>query len=81
MGNLMLGQGFTKFNLNLSLLTVAIGFPVGFLLISSFGVVGLIATSLTVGFPSLFVGLRFIKKHFGVSVDWVSSVKICSLQG
>jgi O-antigen/teichoic acid export membrane protein len=76
MGNLLMGQGFTKFNMNLTLLTVVIGFPTGFLLISRFGVLGLIASSLTVGLPSLFIGLRFIKKHFEVSVDWVSSAKI-----
>ena len=74
--NLLNGQGYTKFNMNLSLLTVAIGFPTGFLLISHFGVIGLIATTLTVSLPSLFIGLRFIKKHFGVSVDWASSAKI-----
>jgi hypothetical protein len=45
-------------------------------LISQFGVVGLIVTSLTVGLPSFFISLRFIKAHFGVSVDWVSSAKI-----
>jgi O-antigen/teichoic acid export membrane protein len=74
--SLLNGQGFTKFNMNLSLLTVAIGFPMGFLLISRFGVIGLIVTTLTVGLPSLLISLRFIKKHFGVSVDWVSSAKI-----
>ena len=74
--NLINGQGYTTFNMKLSILTVAIGFPLSFLLISHFGVIGLIVTSLTVGLPSLFISLRFIKKHFGVSVDWVSSVKI-----
>jgi O-antigen/teichoic acid export membrane protein len=74
--NLLLGQGFTKFNMYLSLLQVGVGFPVGFLLISQFGVIGLIVTSLTVGLPSLFVGLSFIKGKFGVSVNWVSSAKI-----
>jgi len=74
--NLLNGQGFTKFNMNLSFLTAVIGFPVGFLLISHFGVLGLIATSLTVGLPSVFISLRFIKKRFGVSVDWLSSAKI-----
>jgi O-antigen/teichoic acid export membrane protein len=75
-GNLINGQGYTKFNMKLSLLTVAIGFPMGFLLISHFGVIGLIVTTLTVSLPSLFISLRFIKKHFGVSVDWASSAKI-----
>jgi O-antigen/teichoic acid export membrane protein len=75
-GSLLNGQGFTKFNMHLSLLTVAIGFPMGFLLISRFGVIGLIVTTLTVGLPSLLISLRFVKKHFGVSVDWASSAKI-----
>jgi O-antigen/teichoic acid export membrane protein len=74
--NLLLGQGFTKFNMYLSLIQVGFGFPVGFLLISQFGVIGLIATSLTVGLPSLLVGLTFIKRKFGVSVNWISSAKI-----
>jgi O-antigen/teichoic acid export membrane protein len=75
-GNLINGQGYTRFNLKMSILTAAIGFPVSFILISSFGVLGLIVTSLTVGLPGLFFSLRFIKQRFGVSVDWVSSGKI-----
>ena len=75
-GNLINGQGYTTFNMKLTILTALIGFPVSFVLISQFGVIGLIVTSLTVSLPSLFIGLRFIKKHFGVSVDWVSSAKI-----
>lgn len=74
--NLINGQGYTKFNLKVSVLTAAIGFPLSFILISSFGVIGLIITSLTVSLPGLFISLRFIKKRFGVSVDWVSSGKI-----
>jgi O-antigen/teichoic acid export membrane protein len=75
-GNLINGQGYTRYNLKLNVLTVAIGFPLSFVLISQFGVVGLIVTSLTVGLPSFLIALRFIKARFGVSVDWVSSVKI-----
>jgi O-antigen/teichoic acid export membrane protein len=75
-GNLINGQGFTTYNMWLSILTVVIGFPLGFLLISNFGVIGLIVTSLTVSLPSLFLSLRFIKNRFGVSLDWVSSAKI-----
>jgi O-antigen/teichoic acid export membrane protein len=74
--NLIIGQGFTAYNMWLSILSVAIGFPLGFLLISNFGVIGLIVASLTVGLPSLFISLRFIKNRFGVSLDWVSSAKI-----
>jgi putative peptidoglycan lipid II flippase len=75
-GNLLNGQGYTQFNMKITLLTVAIGFPLSFVLISQFGIIGLIVTSLTTGLPGLFLSLQFIKKRFGVSVDWVSSAKI-----
>ncbi len=75
-GNLINGQGYTKYNLKLTLLTVAIGFPVSFVLISQFGIIGLIVTTIIVGLPSFFLSLRFIKRMFGVSIDWVSSAKI-----
>ena len=80
-GNLINGQGYTKFNLKMSIITVAIGFPLSFILISKFGVLGLIVTSLVVSLPSLFLSLRFIKTHFGVSVDWGSSGKILFSSG
>jgi stage V sporulation protein B len=67
--NLINSQGYTVFNLRLCFLNAAIGFPLGFLLISQFGVIGLIVTSLIVGLPSLLISLR-------VSVDHVSSAKI-----
>ena len=75
-GNLINGQGYTKYNLKLTLLTVAIGFPLSFVLISQFGIIGLIVTTTVVSLPSLFLSLRFIKKNFGVSMDWVYSAKI-----
>ena len=75
-GNLINGQGYTKYNLKLTLLTVAIGFPLSFVLVSQFGIIGLIVTTTVVSLPSLFLSLRFIKKNFGVSMDWVYSAKI-----
>ena len=80
-GNLINGQGYTKYNLKLTLLTVAIGFPLSFVLISQFGIIGLIVTTIIVGLPSFFLSLRFIKKNFGVSIDWVSSAKILFSSG
>ena len=74
--NLIIGQGYTKFSLRLTILSAAIGFPMSFVLISQFGVLGLIVSTLTVGLPSLFISLRFIKTHFDVSIDWVSSARI-----
>ncbi len=75
-GNLINSQGDTKFTLKLSLLQAAIGFPLSFVLISQFGVIGLIATTTIVAVPVLVWALFFMKKRYGVSVDWVSSAKI-----
>lgn len=75
-GNLINSQGDTKFTLKLSLLHAAIGFPLSFVLISQFGVIGLIATTTIVGVPGLVWALHFMNKRYGVSVDWVSSAKI-----
>jgi len=75
-GNLINSQGYTKYNLKLTLVTVIIGFPLSFILISQFGIIGLIVTTLVVGLPSLFLSLHFIKKNFGVSLHWASSTKI-----
>jgi O-antigen/teichoic acid export membrane protein len=76
MGSLISGQGQTQYILKLALLTSAIGFPMGYAMIMRFGVLGLIATTLVAGLPSLIIGLRFIGKNYGVSVDWTSSAKI-----
>jgi O-antigen/teichoic acid export membrane protein len=75
-GNLINGQGQTTFNLIITVITAAIGFPLGFLLISNYGVLGLIITALTAGIPGTFTSLVFIKKRYSVTVDWKSSAKI-----
>ena len=80
-GNLINGQGFTKYNLMLTILTVGIGFPLSFVMVFQFGIIGLIVATSTVGVPSLLFALRFIKKNFGVSVDWRSSIKILFSSG
>ena len=75
-GNLIIGQGYTKVNLYLTILTAAVGFPMGYVLIMNFGVIGLIATTLMVGLPSIFGALIFANRRFGVSVDWISTARI-----
>jgi O-antigen/teichoic acid export membrane protein len=75
-GNLITSQGQTKFVFYLTLVTAVVGFPMGAVLILSFGVLGLIVTSLTAGIPSLIMGLMFIRKHYGVTVDWQASARI-----
>ncbi len=39
-------------------------------------IIGLVAASLAASIPSLLWSMRFIKKRYGVSIDWVSSAKI-----
>jgi O-antigen/teichoic acid export membrane protein len=75
-GNLLNSQGDTKFNLKTNLLTVAVGFPVSTLLISQFGTIGLIVTTLLVGIPGLLWSIVFINKRYKISIDWMSSAKI-----
>ena len=76
LGNFLKGQGKTTIVMKLTFLTLAIGLPVGLLLISTFGIVGLIATTLVSALPSLVIGLWWSKKNFSVTVDWFSSIKI-----
>jgi hypothetical protein len=71
-----MGQGKTSLYLRLTLLTASIGFPLSYVLIMNFGVLGLIATSLVAGIPSLIINLWCLHRDFDVSIDWVSSAKI-----
>jgi O-antigen/teichoic acid export membrane protein len=75
-GNLINSQGETKYNLKLTIITAIIGFPMGLGLILNFGVTGLIITALTSSLPSLFISLRWVKKKYELTIDWVSTAKI-----
>lgn len=81
LGSFLNGQGKTVITMFLNLISVAVGVPLGLLLIPTFKVVGLIVTTLIAGLPSLIIGLNWAKKHFGVSVDWISSAKIFLASG
>jgi O-antigen/teichoic acid export membrane protein len=75
-GSLINGQGQTTLNLILAIITAAIGFPLGFILISNYGVLGLIATTVIAGVPGIITALVYIKKRYKVTVNWNSSIKI-----
>jgi O-antigen/teichoic acid export membrane protein len=79
--SLINSQGDTKYNLKLSILTVVLGFPLSFIFISQFGIIGLIFTTIIVTVPPLLLSLRFIRQRYNVSVDWFSSVKILFSSG
>jgi O-antigen/teichoic acid export membrane protein len=74
--NLINSQGHTNFIFKTTLLTAAIGIPIGSVLVLQLGVLGLIITSLIEGLPSLAISLYWIKKHYGVTIDYHSSAKI-----
>jgi hypothetical protein len=57
-------------------ITAAVGFPIGFILISNYGVLGLITTSLTAIIPGIIASLVFIRRRYKVTVHWQSSAKI-----
>jgi PST family polysaccharide transporter len=74
--NLLTSQGETRLMMKLILLTAAIGFPLSYVLISQFGVIGLILTTLTVGLPSLVISRVWIWRHYDLTIDWIFSSKI-----
>jgi O-antigen/teichoic acid export membrane protein len=75
-GNFISSQGKTTFILYLTLIGAAIGFPMAYILILQLGVLGLIVTSLVSGIPTTVISLYWIRKHYGLTVDWRSSAKI-----
>jgi O-antigen/teichoic acid export membrane protein len=75
-GSLINGQGQTTFNMWVAVITAAVGFPLGFILISNYGVLGLIVTTLSASIPGTIVALVFIKQRYNVTVHWKSSAKI-----
>lgn len=80
-GNLSLrpflwAQGETVYALKMAILTGIIAFLFGYFAIMNFGVLGLIAATLIASVPSTMLGLRFVRKAYGLSVDWSSSGRI-----
>jgi O-antigen/teichoic acid export membrane protein len=76
LGNLINGQGQTRVNLVLTLVTSMIGFPLSLILIPRLGITGLIITTLTAGIPSLILGIYWVRMHFGATLDLISAAKI-----
>jgi stage V sporulation protein B len=75
-GNFFRSQGRTALVLCLTLISAAIGLPLGYILIMQFGVLGLIITSIVVGIPDTIISLYCMKKYYELTLDWRSSAKI-----
>ena len=76
LSNLLTGLGETKIWLKINILTLCIGIPLAFTLIPTLQVVGVIICILVSGLPGMFIGLRWIWKHYGTKADFSSSTKI-----
>jgi stage V sporulation protein B len=76
MNNFISSQGKTTFIMYLTLISAAIGIPLGYLLIMQFGVLGLIITTLVTGIITTIIPLIWVRKNYELTVDWISSAKI-----
>ena len=75
-GNLIKGQGRTDVNLKLGILNTVLGIILSLTLIPTYGVIGLIATTLIAIVPQLIISLWWINKHYKATIDIKSSIKI-----
>ncbi|MGD2066544.1 MAG: oligosaccharide flippase family protein, partial [Candidatus Bathyarchaeota archaeon] len=76
MNALLTGLGETKALMKLSLLTLALGFLLAFLLIPNLGITGIIIGNLIASIPSTLLGLGWIFKKYRVSADLRSTAKV-----
>jgi O-antigen/teichoic acid export membrane protein len=75
-GNLIKSQGKTTHNLKLGIISFALGIILSLTLIPIYGILGLLASNLAAGIPSLIIALWWIKKHYKATVDYNSSTRI-----
>jgi O-antigen/teichoic acid export membrane protein len=74
--SLQQGLGATKMVMKQNLLTLIVGVPLAFILIPTFGILGVIVGPYLAGKPSLFWALYWTWKHYKVKVDFKSSTRI-----
>ena len=75
-GTLLSAVGETKLLMEMSALSLILGIPAAFLLVPQFGIIGIIVGLQLTGWPSAFIGLYYIWKHYGTKADFVGSAKI-----
>jgi len=75
-GALINSQGKTKVNLKITLVTLATALPLSIILIPTYGITGLIITTLVSRFPSTIISLWWIKTHLAAKIDLSSSTRI-----
>jgi O-antigen/teichoic acid export membrane protein len=76
MGQFLPAVGETKLIMKMNLLALVISIPLAFILIPTYGIVGLILGPIISAIPSTFIGLYLSWKRYGVKADFISSGKI-----
>ncbi len=74
--SILYALGETKLLFKMNLISLITGIPLGLFLIPTFGIIGLIVSSIVAAMPYLFYGLYFLRKHYDANVDIRSSAKI-----
>jgi O-antigen/teichoic acid export membrane protein len=62
--------------MKLNLLSIAIGIPVGFLLIPVFGIAGVVISAIVAILAGIVISLFFARRRYGVTVDFGVSSRI-----
>jgi stage V sporulation protein B len=75
-GGFLSGLGETRMLMKQSIITILVGLPLGFFLIPSLGITGLILANVFAAVPGLIWVLYWIWKHYEAKADFQSSVKI-----
>lgn len=70
------GIGETRVSLNMNVISFVVGAPMAFLLIPSYGIVGVLVVQLVAPRVGVFYGLWWIKKTLGFSIETRSSLMI-----
>jgi len=80
-GSLINGQGETWIVTKLTFAILIVNIPLGLLLIPRFGILGVIVLTIVAQTQSLILGLWWINRAHGLTVEWGSSLKICLASG
>jgi O-antigen/teichoic acid export membrane protein len=78
LNSLLAGLGETKMLMKQSVVTLIFGLFLAFVMIPTLGVTGVIVGGFLAGLPSMFWGLHWAWKHYDVTVDFKSSIRIFS---
>lgn len=78
-GDLLNSQGRTDINLRATMMNLVVGVPLGFLLISSYGVLGLLIVQLTAPNIGFFYSFFWIRRNWKITIQWKTTAKLYAI--